>query len=212
MVKIQITMKKRNPDEIINFEVRKIRSIYQETDALKKFWEERYAKTYRDLLETRNEIGRHGVMVEYITKVIKHGSVLDVGCGTGILAELLNPALFDYTGIDISEEAISLAQNKLPAMKNRFLNIRFEEYQPDTQFDVIIANESIYYMDMDLFFRHCHQKIKENGHLIVSVYDFKKGKTLLSSIKAKMENPFEISVINPEADLKWNVLAGILIS
>ncbi len=203
-------MKKRDPDRIIHFEMRKIRPIYRKTEALKAFWEERYENTYRELLDSRNEIGRHGVIVEYITRVIRQGNVLDAGCGTGIFGELLNASSFRYTGIDIAEKAINLAQNKLPNMRDRFLNVRFEEYRPEEKFDVIIANEMVYYMETELFLQQCNRMLAENGHLVISVYDFEKGREILSRIEERIDHPFEISVTNPGAGLKWNIVAGRL--
>jgi len=193
---------------MIASEIEKIKPIYQDTNALKDFWENRYTETYHDLLESRNEIGRHGVIAEYITKIIRKGTVLDIGCGTGILAELLDLDLFQYTGLDIAREAIALARGKQPGLKNRFHNIRFEEYQSEKPFDVIVANEILYYVDAGIFFKQCNRLLAPRGHLIVSVFDFKKGKTLLPVIKARLATPFEISVSNPEADLKWEVIAG----
>ena len=43
---------------------------------------------------------------------VKDGLVLDLGCGTGTMTELLAEAGYDMTGVDISEEMLELAAEK----------------------------------------------------------------------------------------------------
>ena len=43
---------------------------------------------------------------------VKEGLVLDLGCGTGSLAELLSAAGYDMIGVDASEEMLELAYEK----------------------------------------------------------------------------------------------------
>lgn len=47
-----------------------------------------------------------GLLTEY---GIKDGLILDLGCGTGIMTELLAEAGYDMTGIDLSEEMLEVA-------------------------------------------------------------------------------------------------------
>ena len=46
---------------------------------------------------------------------VKEGLVLDLGCGTGSLAELLSAAGYDMIGVDASEEMLELAYEKKAA-------------------------------------------------------------------------------------------------
>ena len=46
---------------------------------------------------------------------IKDGLILDLGCGTGTMTELLAEAGYDMTGVDISEEMLELAAEKRSA-------------------------------------------------------------------------------------------------
>ena len=62
----------------------------------------------------------------------KFNSVLDVGCATGNLINLLSTysKRLDYTGIDIVEEQISIAKNNIPnsdLLIQIYLNIILEE-------------------------------------------------------------------------------------
>ncbi len=45
---------------------------------------------------------------------IREGLVVDLGCGTGILAEQLTKADFDVLGFDISKEALKFARQRAP--------------------------------------------------------------------------------------------------
>lgn len=46
---------------------------------------------------------------------IRDGLILDLGCGTGILTELLAEAGYDMTGIDLSEEMLEIAAERREA-------------------------------------------------------------------------------------------------
>src|SRR5207247_6300927 len=52
-----------------------------------------------------DELGRSG---------IDRGLVIDLGCGSGILAEQLSAGGFDVLGIDISTAFIALARRRVP--------------------------------------------------------------------------------------------------
>jgi len=69
-------------------------------------------------------------------------SVLDVGCGVGILLDVLKPR--DVTGLDISPKAIEILQSKgIPGKVGTLPTIDF----PDKSFDVVIATETVEHMD-----------------------------------------------------------------
>ncbi len=201
-------MKNRDVGQAVSSEIEIIKRIKLDTPALKSFWDNRYNETYNDVLENNNEIGRHGIIAEYINRIIKKGDILDIGCGTGILAELLDMKLFNYLGIDLSKEALKKATEKLPALKMNFKNIRFEEFTSNKIYDVIVCNEVIYYMDLKILLQKCIKLLDKNGHFIVSVFDFKEGKKLLPVIKAKLESPYEITIFNSGINFKWYLLAG----
>jgi len=72
-------------------------------------WEQYYKKTPLD------EIPWQKTQADYFTKIIemgkvKSGSVLDLGCGTGVKSIYLAKKGFKVTGVDISKTAIKLAK------------------------------------------------------------------------------------------------------
>lgn len=71
------------------------------------------------------------------------GSVLEIGCGSGALRELLKTT--DYTGVDPSFDIIK-ASAGFP--DDTWLQQDGETFVPSRTFDVMIFNESLYYMDL----------------------------------------------------------------
>jgi SAM-dependent methyltransferase len=84
--------------------------------------------------------------------------VLDVGCAFGRLADaLVGLGLEEYTGVDLSDEAIRQAEQRLaaaappPAESRRFVrqDLRAFTPGPGQRFDVIVFNEVLYYLKVD---------------------------------------------------------------
>lgn len=85
--------------------------------------------------------------VAKIPKLINSGKVLDVGVGEGRNALFLAEKGFDVTGIDISKVAI---EKFLKNAKNKNLSVEGHvadalEYDPDTNYDVVICTGTIHY-------------------------------------------------------------------
>ena len=51
----------------------------------------------------------HGLLLEY---GVEDGLVLDLGCGTGTMTEILASKGYDMTGVDFSEEMLDIAMQK----------------------------------------------------------------------------------------------------
>ncbi len=52
----------------------------------------------------------------YSSGVKPDASIAELGCGTGTMTELLYDDGFDITGIDLSEDMLSLAREKVPGV------------------------------------------------------------------------------------------------
>lgn len=91
------------------------------------------------------ELARQSIVVGAVTALFPHPSILDLGCGSGRLAQLFQPHPFRrYLGVDLSTEGLRLARElKLPRCE--FLEGNFETWRPTETFDVIIFSESIAY-------------------------------------------------------------------
>lgn len=93
-----------------------------------------------------SEQARHELLVELI---YAHGgpkpSLLDLGCGSGRLAAMLDPArIQEHLGVDLSTEGLARARSlNLPHAS--FESGNFEVWRPSKSYDVITFNECIGY-------------------------------------------------------------------
>ncbi len=72
-----------------------------------------FASVYDELMdETPYEQWCNNVLKVFDENGIKDGLVLDLGCGTGSMSELLAAKGFDMIGVDYSMEMLNIAQNK----------------------------------------------------------------------------------------------------
>lgn len=80
--------------------------------------------------------------------------ILDVGCGEGILQKRI--AYSDYLGVDMNAEAIAQASARADA-HTAFVLAPAESYRPPALYDVIVFNESLYYIPspIDVFNHYC---------------------------------------------------------
>jgi SAM-dependent methyltransferase len=91
------------------------------------------------------ELARQSVVVGAVTALYPNPSILDLGCGSGRLAQLFAPHPFArYLGLDISTEGLRLAR-ELRLARCEFLEGDFETWRPAEKFDVIMFSECIGY-------------------------------------------------------------------
>ena len=113
--------------------------------------------------------------LNYIDKAVllKNKSVLDVGCGGGILSESMAQKGAKVTGIDLGEKALKVAQ--LHSMESGvevdYQLITVEELakiQPES-FDVVTCLEMLEHVpDPDSIVQACAKLVKPDGHVFFS--------------------------------------------
>lgn len=101
------------------------------------YWDEVWARegqdTWRKYPLTFQKIACH---------VTAEDSVLDVGCGVGILLDILKPR--EVAGLDISPKAIEILKSKgIQGKVGTLPKIDF----PDKSFDVVVATETLEHLD-----------------------------------------------------------------
>jgi 2-polyprenyl-3-methyl-5-hydroxy-6-metoxy-1,4-benzoquinol methylase len=135
--------------------------------------DEYYRNGCFDFLYTLEELSHYMVILGYIRFFVKQPAILDVGCGEGRLADLLDGQAYkDYHGIDISPIAIRRAQKKkLP--KTRFTVADFQTWNPDQSYDLIIFCETLYYVPrpQEVVQHYAHYLLK-GGYIVISIYRF----------------------------------------
>lgn len=139
----------------------------------KDIWLSQYKRGDWDYCRSIDELARYMVIVGYMHSMYKHKSptVLDVGCGYGLLLELLSPFGFEsYLGVDLSSEAIKRAE-PLVTGNAKFEVADFEKWEAPRSFDIIVFNESLMYAKrpVDVLLRYS-RSLNENGLMIVSIF------------------------------------------
>ncbi|GAB4294698.1 MAG: hypothetical protein Kow0098_16420 [Ignavibacteriaceae bacterium] len=136
---------------------------------------------------------RYSVIAGYIEIFFPgSASVLDLGCGYGILYEkvrLLNDHY--YLGVDISQEAINHAVSTYDKPE-LFICEDIEKYDPKRKFDVIIFNESLYYIDnpvglVERYFNY----LTDGGYIIISMWDYKERNNKIWKLLDKKFSEFD---------------------
>ena len=92
-----------------------------------------FAKYYDKFYQNKN----YEKEVEFIKKIIKkEDKIIDIGCGTGIHASLLEEDGFNIDGLDISKEMLELAKTRI---KGNLYNQDILDMNINNKYDVIIS-------------------------------------------------------------------------
>ena len=104
-------------------------------------------------------------------KPLDNLSLLDVGCGGGLLSEPMCILGAKVTGIDATRKNINIA--KIHAKKNK-LKIKYVTASPEklkikSKFDVILTCEVVEHVsDLNYFIKSCANLLKKNGIMFVA--------------------------------------------
>ena len=124
-------------------------------------------------------------------KIGKKDSILDVGCGTGILYSILedrNPSY--YLGLDISPKMLEVFKNKFPEANVK--KIDFEtNIELNKTFDYVIIFDTIPHLEkIDMVFKNAHKQLKIGGQLLIVHSKTRKGlKKHHDQIEHNQEDP-----------------------
>ena len=92
--------------------------------------------------------------------------VLDLGCGTGDLANVLHGFKVDVTGIDYSENMIAQAQAKYPHIPFYVMDATRLTYE--NEFDAVFSNATLHWIKTpEAVLQGIFQSLKPGGRLVV---------------------------------------------
>jgi SAM-dependent methyltransferase len=163
----------------------------------KSTWDAEYEDGRWDYIGQLQENGRYWAIIGYMYAFKSGGEYLDVGCGDGVLFERFKLLGYQrYVGIDISEAAIKKLRTKNDARTN-FVQADGNVHVPTGQFDVIIFNESLYYLSDPLrSLERYARSLKPGGCIIVSTYTAsRRSLAILRDTKRAFEPIEEITTI-----------------
>ena len=147
------------------------------------------------------------IRIEYITDKIKEHfnlkkdkanclnglSILDIGCGGGLISEPMSRLGANVTGIDASEKNINIAKlhSKKNGLKINYLNTSPENLKNIEKFDIILNLEIIEHVDnVSLYIKSCNKLLKKKGLMFTATLN----RTFTSYAKA---------IIGAEYLLRW---------
>jgi trans-aconitate methyltransferase len=168
-------------------------------------WDRQYRSGDWDALHSLDQLGHHALLAAYVGQMFPHAAVLEAGCGSARLLQLLKGfGIGSYHGLDLSEEAIRRARG-LGIEGASFEVADFDRWQPPRRYDAIVFTEVLYYAPRPVdTVRRYVGALEQEGAFFVSMHRSANH----GLIWKKLEDDFEIvcasSVENRRGDV-WDV-------
>jgi SAM-dependent methyltransferase len=172
-------------------------------------WNSEFESGKWDYLARLPELARYSVLVGYAMHFNPAGSIMDVGCGAGVLYRRLRPyGVERYLGIDLSSCAIDKLRG-LGDERYTFVVADAQRYVPTESFDTIVFNEVLYYFrDPLATVQNYAGALKSGGVLLLSTCtQFKGGSAILEQLKRRYAVLDETRVTHRSARWSWIVTA-----
>jgi SAM-dependent methyltransferase len=134
----------------------------------KYFWEKESLK-----LIFRSEILTYPFVLKLLRNLKDRNiKILDAGCGTGKLCEMLAAYNFDVYGIDLSRKAIELAKSRNAKIDYKVGNVlNLERFYKNNFFDVVVSTFVTLYLkeaQLSKFFKQVFKVLKKQGIFIIA--------------------------------------------
>jgi SAM-dependent methyltransferase len=153
-------------------------------------WDNEYRRDRWEFLRGIGELPRYSIIGGYVRYLRPGAAVLDIGCGSGILAAWLKGHYRRYLGIDVSSAAIERARAEAADDNTEFRQGDAETDVPTERFDVIAFNESLYYFrDPFTGFERYRAQLAPDGIIIVSMY---RGSYRATSILRRLQRRYAV--------------------
>jgi SAM-dependent methyltransferase len=171
-------------------------------------WESQYRVGVWDYLADASEQPRYQVITDYLVAHGSGGSVLDVGCGEGLLRRHLAPFGYSrYVGVDLSETAVErLRAESAPGAEAVLADAA--AYEPDGLFDAIVFNECLYYFDDPLaVVRRYLAHLAPDGVVVASMFRSRRTQAIGRLLAERLSVVSETRVANRRGEWAIAVLS-----
>ena len=139
------------------------------------------------------ELRKHFKLNSKKKLLLENLTILDIGCGGGLISEPMARLGGKVTGIDAAEKNIKVANfhSKKNNLNINYLHKSPEQLKENEKFDIILNLEVVEHVDnLDLYLQSCYNLLKKNGLMFTATLN----RTLTSYIKA---------IVGAEYVLRW---------
>jgi len=132
------------------------------------------AKVYHDMYQHIFDYDKEFQFYDALLKRNNCHSVLEIGCGSGMLARRFLKTGYDYLGLDLYNEMLNIA--RLETASDRFIQCDMRDLSFDQQFDaVLITGRSIAYVTENQgiidTLKGVSKSLKDNGLFVFGVFE-----------------------------------------
>jgi trans-aconitate methyltransferase len=180
---------------------------YRPQQVAPETWDREYRDGQWDYLRRMDSLAGLVSILGYC-QFLNPDSILDAGCGEGLLAEKLKLLPYtSYLGIDVSGAAIASATARLGDARSRFIVADAWAFESDARFDVIVFNQSLYYLtDPALLLKKYQAMLTPNGRIIVSMVDNARTRAVWRLIDPAMRTLDAMTTIQGKGRVTTKVL------
>ena len=139
------------------------------------------------------ELRKHFKLNSKKKLLLENLTILDIGCGGGLISEPMARLGGEVTGIDAAEKNIKVANfhSKKNNLNINYLHKSPEQLKENEKFDIILNLEVVEHVDnLDLYLQSCYNLLKKNGLMFTATLN----RTFTSYIKA---------IVGAEYVLRW---------
>lgn len=141
-------------------------------DATRRYYDD-FAERYEDARAERKPNGYHalvdGLELEFLERFARGKSVLEVGCGTGLLLKRIETFASEARGVDLSPGMLAKAKARhLQVQEASALALPF----PDASFDVVCSFKVLAHVEpIALALQEAARVVRPNGTLVLEFYN-----------------------------------------
>lgn len=172
-------------------------------------WDHAYGAGEFDYMASLGERPRYAMLLSYLELAGPAPSVLDIGCGPGILRRTLRSGAFSsYVGIDLSAAAIEAARRQSSDDRTDFrVGDAMAVDLPAT--DVVVLNEMLYYAPVpQALIRRVAAVVRPDGLILASIWRHAGDRALWRMLDEELDFVAAARVraeANPFNRLGWRV-------
>ena len=126
---------------------------------------EKAAKTYDANSHVQQRIA---IEMVNICKELNPKSILDVGCGSGFLTNLLKEQFYNANVSALDSSFEMLNQIKLNNIQKH--HAKYEDFLSEAQYDLIVSNAALHWMDFGLILKKIISQLSNSGTCVASIF------------------------------------------